>query len=191
MRTLLVKVLDSEAVVDVVADALEVVDVVVQPIVISESSAGVVVEQVMAVGSVEPRPLHTEAASVALPQLLLMAELLLMAALVAMVEEATATHQAVVGNLGGRLPLVGASLFLFRYIFDSGTIHRFGTKASTDIDRLSVDTNLIFVSDLRGFHNLLNNCFFSSSFLRRFRFSGGGTYTLKAGSQPSAFTGPA
>jgi len=180
LRTLLVKVLDSEAVVDVVADALEVVDVVVQPIVISESSAGVVVEQVMAVGSVEPRPLHTEAASVALPQLLLMAELLLMAALVAMVEEATATHQAVVGNLGGRLPLVGASLFLFRYIFDSGTIHRFGTKASTDI-----------VSDLRGFHNLLNNCFFSSSFLRRFRFSGGGTYTLKAGSQPSAFTGPA
>jgi len=52
-----------------------------------------------------------------------------------MVEEVTATHQAVVDNLGGRLPLVDASLFLFRYIFDSGTIHRSGTKASTDIDR--------------------------------------------------------
>jgi len=37
-----------------------------------------------------------------------------------MVVEATATHPAVVDNLGGRLPLVDASLFLFRYIFDSG-----------------------------------------------------------------------
>jgi len=50
-----------------------------------------------------------------------MAEPLLTEAPAVTVEEATATHPpVVVVNLGGRLPLVDASLFLFRYIFDSG-----------------------------------------------------------------------
>jgi hypothetical protein len=118
---LLVKGPDLEAAVDAVVDALEVVDVVGQPIAISESSAeGPVVD--MAEDLADPQPLHTEAGLAALPQLRLTGVALVMAARVAMAEEVMATRlQAVVDNLGGRLPRVDAPLFLFRYFFDSGT----------------------------------------------------------------------
>jgi len=108
---------------------------------------------------------------------------------VAMVAEAMATHPAAAVNLGGRLPLIDASLFPFRYIFDSGTIHRSGTKASTDIFRLlSVDTNS-FSSVLAAFV-ILGICTTFLGFLvfaaHIFDFLVAANYTISAGSQPSS-----
>ena len=182
------RVLDSEVVVaDAAADDLEEVAAVeALPTAISESSA-VVLEAVMVVDSAALLHLPMAAALEAPHLQLLMAVLLHTAGLVAMAEAAMATRPAVVANLGGRLPHVDAPLFLFRYIFDSGTIHRSGTKASTDISRPSVDTNS-FSSVLAVFHNLLTNCTAYVGFLilaTHFRFSGGATYTISAGSRPS------
>jgi hypothetical protein len=147
-----VKVLDLEAVVDAAVDDLEEVGAVVEPpIAISESSGAVLEAAVLVEDTAEPLPLHTVVDSAALLQLLLTAELLLMAGPVAMAAEAMATRPVAEDNLGGRLPVVDASLFLFRYIFDSGTIHRSGTKASTDIFRLSLRIQNSFSSALAVF----------------------------------------
>jgi len=147
-----------------VDDLEEVGAVEEQPIVISESSA-VVLEAALVEDMAEPLPLRMAVDSEALPQLLLTEALLLMAGPVAMAAEAMAIHPAVVANLGGRLPLVDGPLFLFRYVFDPGTIHRFGTKASTDIFRTSsADTNS-FSSGFAVSRNLLTNCIAFLGFL--------------------------
>jgi hypothetical protein len=178
-----VEVVDAAA-----ADDLEEVGAVeALPTAISESSAAVL-EAVMVEVSVEllhPR-MAVDLEVLHLP--LRMVVLLRTAELVAMAEEAMAIRPAVVANLGGRLPQVDASLFLFRYIFDSGKIHRSGTKASTDIFRPSVDTNS-FSSVLAVFIICSPTALRSSvsSFLRHiFDFLVAAHYTISAGSRSSA-----
>jgi len=101
-----VKALDSEAAVDVAADALEVVVAVVeQPTAISESLAVVLQVAALVEDTAEHLLLHTVVDSVDLLLLrLTVEELLLMAGelLVAMAVEAMVTHPAAVANLGGK-----------------------------------------------------------------------------------------
>jgi hypothetical protein len=162
-------VLDSVVADEAVDDLVVAVDVVVLPTVISESLVEVAVDQVTVEDLVDPQLLLMAVASVAHLLQLPTAELLHMAAVMAV--EAMATHlEVAAANLGGKLSLSGASLFLFRSSFDSGTILDLGQRRHTVIDGslASVDTSF------RVFYFDSIICFAFEFILRYFRFSGGG-----------------